>query len=261
MLAAVAAASIVHALVYGPGKGVAPKLTPASPTVLQEIRSVTPAEQDAVGLPPSASVPFVAKREPSLRLEGRPAALYIGAEFCPDCAATRWAMVMAFDRFGAFSGLHETTSSPWDDDPSTPTFSFYGSRYESPYLSLVTVEREGNDTHGLGTRTNLQPLTALESQLWARYDARFGLPESFPFLDIGNEVFVLDSSYDPRALAGLDQQEVAAALSRSSSSIARDIIGAANYLTAAICQLTHGRPMEVCTVGAVHTAATVLGLG
>ena len=250
VLAAVAAASVTHSLIVG--NAVAPKLSPASATVLGEIRSVTALEQDAVGLPASVKVPFVAKGEPALRLENRPAALFIGAEFCPYCAALRWPVVMAFDRFGTFSGLRETTSSPWDNDPRTPTFTFYGSRFSSPYLSFVTVEREGNDTHGPGTRTDLQPITPVESGLWARYYARYGDPESFPFLDIGNEVFVLGPGYDPGALAGLDQIQVAADLARASSRVAKDIIGTANYLTAAICQVTHGRPVGVCSVKAVR---------
>jgi hypothetical protein len=68
VLAAVLAATIVHAVVFGPGNAAAPKLTPASATVLQAIRGVTPAEQDAVGLPASVAVPLVAKGEPALRL-------------------------------------------------------------------------------------------------------------------------------------------------------------------------------------------------
>ena len=71
VLAAVLAATIVHAVVFGPGNAVAPKLTPVSPTVLEAIRGVTPAEQDAVGLPASVAVPLVAKGEAALRLEGR----------------------------------------------------------------------------------------------------------------------------------------------------------------------------------------------
>ena len=261
VLAAVAAASIARSLIDGPGNAVAPRLTHASPKVLNEIGRVASVEQDAVGLPASVTPPVVVAGEPALRLDGRPAALYIGAEFCPLCGALRWAIVMAFGRFGVFSSLYETTSSPWDAYPSTPTFSFYGSRYSSRYLTLITVEREGNDTDGLGTRANLQALTPLESELWARYEARFGQPENFPFLDVGNEVFVLGPMYDPGVLAGLHQSQVAAQLSRAHSSVATAIIGAANYLTAAICQVTGGRPVDVCTVGAIRKAARALKLG
>jgi Domain of unknown function (DUF929) len=259
VVAAFLAAVLARSFVVG--NAVAPKLTPASASVLNIVRGVTPVEQDEVGLPSSVTAPFVARGAPSLRVDGRVAALYIGAEYCPYCAALRWAMVMAFDRFGRFSGLGETTSSPWDTDPKTPTFSFYGAHYASPYLPLVTVEREGNDTSGPGTSADLQPITPQESKLWARYDARFGEPQGYPFLDVGNEVFFIGTSYDPGVLAGLDQAEVAADLARSSSPVAQDIVGLANYLTAAICQVTHGQPAPVCSVKVVRTAAQVLKLG
>ena len=252
---------ITRSIVSGPSNAVAPRLASVSPTVLGDIARVTPQEENAVGLPASVTVPFSLKGEPTLRIGGRPGVLYIGAEFCPYCAALRWGMVMAFDRFGVFSRLRETTSSPWDNYPNTPTFSFYGSRYASRYLTLITVEREGNDTHGLGTRRLLQPLTAPESELWTRYDSRFGQQRSFPFLDIGNEVFVLGAPYDPGVLAGLDQSQVAADLLRPSSPVARDIIGAATYLTGALCLLTQDRPVDVCAVRVVRTAAQELKIG
>ncbi|MBV9382599.1 MAG: DUF929 family protein, partial [Streptosporangiaceae bacterium] len=42
---------------------------------------------------------------------GKPEMLYMGAEYCPFCAAERWAMVVALSRFGTFSGLHTTHSA------------------------------------------------------------------------------------------------------------------------------------------------------
>ena len=45
--------------------------------------------------------------------------LYIGAEFCPYCAAMRWSMAVALSRFGTFTPLHGIHSSSTDVDPST----------------------------------------------------------------------------------------------------------------------------------------------
>lgn len=47
-------------------------------------------------------------------INGKPTVLYIGAEYCPYCAATRWQMIIAFMRFGSFSGLEYMTSDPSD---------------------------------------------------------------------------------------------------------------------------------------------------
>jgi len=258
LLGATLTARIVHDALES--KAHAPVRTVASPVVVREVTGVAPAEEDAVGLPTSVKKPAVISGQSPLSIDGRPAAIYIGAEFCPLCAAERWAVVMAFSRFGGFRGLKETTSSPWDTDPSTPTFSFYGSSYTSRYVTFLSVEREGNDTSGLGTRTNLQPTTPLESRLWSKYDSTLGQPLGFPFLDIGNKVFVVTASYDPSVLGGLDQQEVAARLADDSSPLTRDIVGTANYLTAAICSVTGEQPVAVCSVRAVQKAAQVLKL-
>src|ERR1700734_2843427 len=77
---------------------------------------------------------------PALTQNGKPEVLFIGAEYCPFCAAQRWAMVNAFSRFGPFTGLTTTHSSSTDTDANTPTLTFYGSTYTSKYISLVTVE-------------------------------------------------------------------------------------------------------------------------
>ena len=59
-----------------------------------------------------------------LTLNNKPEILYIGAEYCPFCAAQRWSMIIALSRFGTFSNLHFMTSSASDYSPSTPTFTF-----------------------------------------------------------------------------------------------------------------------------------------
>src|SRR5712692_8559609 len=42
---------------------------------------------------------------------GKPEVVYVGAEYCPFCAAERWALSVALSRFGSFSGLHLIHSS------------------------------------------------------------------------------------------------------------------------------------------------------
>ena len=55
---------------------------------------------------------------------GKPEVLYLGAMYCPFCAAQRWAMVNALSRFGTFSGLKTTHSSSTDSYPNTPTWTY-----------------------------------------------------------------------------------------------------------------------------------------
>src|SRR5262249_52104601 len=65
---------------------------------------------------------------------------YIGGEFCPYCAAQRWAMINALSRFGTFSKLSQIQAYEYN----VPTFSFYGSTYTSQYIDFVPKELKGN---------------------------------------------------------------------------------------------------------------------
>ena len=56
----------------------------------------------------------------ALTANGKPEVLYMGAEYCPYCAAERWAMIVALSRFGTFSGL-STVHSAAANGPATPS--------------------------------------------------------------------------------------------------------------------------------------------
>jgi hypothetical protein len=241
------------------GGSLAPVDVPAPASVVDAVTGVSAQEANEVGVPPTSTVapPTVKTGQPPLTIAGQPGAVFIGGEFCPYCAAERWAVVMAFSRFGSFSNLQETTSSPWDTYPSTPTFSFYGASYTSPFIALDAVEHAGNDATALGTRQELEPLTTQESDLWQTYDSSSG----YPFLDIGNVAIVDSPSYVPSVLAGLDQQDVAARLADPTDPVTEDIVGTANYLTAAICSVLGPQaPSSWCTQPAIIQAAQAMGL-
>jgi uncharacterized protein DUF929 len=237
---------------------IAPTVTAAPASLVNQVTSVPATVAAAVGLPSTDMVapPTYKAGQPPLTINGKPGAVFIGGEFCPYCAAERWSIIMAFSKFGTFTGLQETTSSPWDTDPSTPTFTFAKATYTSPYITFDTSEHESNDTDGLGTRTVLQPLTSLESRLWSKYDN----PEGFPFLDIGNKSFVLAPSYVPTVLSGLDQQDVASKLTNPKDPVTQSIVGTSNYLTAGICAITGQKPASVCSAPVVAKAAKAIGL-
>jgi len=247
----------------GKGNGTAPVLTVASPSTLAQVTGVSASVARSVGLPSGITVPSVAKDQPRLVGGGKPEAFYVGADYCPNCAAERWAMIMAFSRFGSFSGLKETTSSPWENPPGPiPTFSFHGSQYTSNYVTLVTVEHETNDTgpNEAGRKT-LEPLSSQESNLWSKYSTHFGLPyEAYPFIDFGNKVFVLGASYNPAILTGqADQATVASNFKNPKNEITQAIVGTANYLTAAVCSVTGNQPSSVCSASVVTQAEHAMG--
>jgi len=185
--------------------------------------------------------------------DGKPEGVYVGAEYCPFCAAERWAVAVALSRFGTFSGLRMIHSSSTDVDPSTPTLNFYKSTYRSKYLSFSPTEAQRVD------KTPLQPVTARDRSLMATYDAPPYVPSgynnSFPFVDFGNKYVIDGASYDPALLANLSWGQVAADLSNPSSTVGQAIDATANRITAAICTMTGSKPGDVCTSTAVTSAS------
>jgi hypothetical protein len=219
--------------------------------VQRQVTSVPAAAFDAIGAGTATGLSAVTG-QPALTVGGKPELLYLGGQYCPFCAAERWALAAAVSRFGSLSGLSLIHSSPADTDPSTPTLSFEHARYTSKYLAFVPVEWFGQAADP-GTpfgHAYLQRPTAQEQGLFARYGGG-----SIPFVDIGNRYVLPQVQYDPAALAGLSWTQVAAAMHDPSSPVARDIDGAANVITAAICGLTGGQPGGVCQSAGVRAAA------
>jgi hypothetical protein len=162
--------------------------------------------------------------------------LYVGAEYCPYCAAERWPLVIALSRFGTFSKLTLTTSSSTDAYPETATFSFRTAAYSSPYVSLQAVETADR------SQRPLQSPTAAQQALLGQYDPKGGIP----FVDFGNLLTLAGATYSPGDLANLDALAIANALQQPSSKQAQDILGSANLITVAICHATVGAPASVC---------------
>ena len=189
---------------------------------------------------------------------GKPELLYIGAEYCPYCAANRWAMIVALSRFGTFSGLATVHSGitngagTQEPFPNTPTFTFANAKYTSPYLNFTSVELQTNipDT-STGTYTDLQSPTAAQQALITKYDAPPYIDSSeagaIPFLDFGNKYVSIGVSYSNSALSGLTWSTIATALHNPNSTAGKAIDGTANYFTAAICKMTGNQPASACT--------------
>ena len=176
----------------------------------------------------------------------KPQILYIASEYCPFCAAQRWAMVMALSKFGTFSGLRGTSSSPTDVFASTPTFTFYNSTFTSKYLSFVAVETETN----AGAR--LQDLTKAQTSLLNKWDAPpyVGSSQqsgSIPFLYMSGKYLMIGSQYDGGALSGMQFTKAADYLTSGSNVTSKGAVAAAGYLVGDICALTHGQPASVCS--------------
>jgi hypothetical protein len=176
-----------------------------------------------------------------LTADGKPQVLYVGAEYCPYCAAERWAMVVALSRFGSFDGLTATHSSAVDQFPNTATFSFHGAQYTSPYVSFVGKELNTNQVQGNG----YAPLDTLTPAEQREFDA-LNTSRSFPFVDFAGRYLLDAAQYDPGLLQGKTMSQIAGKLADPKTAEARAIDGSANTLTAVICKLTAGKPAAVC---------------
>ena len=189
-----------------------------------------------------------------LTSDGKPELLYLGAEYCPFCAAQRWAMVNALSRFGTFTGLTTTHSSSTDSYPNTPTWTFYKSTYKSDYIAFSSIEETTNERQGNSSSTSvpyqtLQTPTAAQNTLAQTYDPGTGNGGAIPFIDIGNKYVQVGnlSPLSPSLLAGKSWSQVAAAMNDPTSSLGKAEIGNANYMTAALCKLTGNKPATACT--------------
>jgi hypothetical protein len=180
-------------------------------------------------------------KAPPLTQDGKPLVLYVGAEYCPFCAGQRWAVVQALSRFGTFTGLSASHSSPDDVFPNTPTFTFHGATYSSTVVAFQGVELQDVD------RKPLDTLSADQEAVFTAYNPK----GSFPFIDFGGQYTLVGSSYSPQVLAGKSAEEIAASLSTAANPIAQGILGSANTMTATICILTNDQPASVCSVPAI----------
>jgi hypothetical protein len=232
-----------------PGQPAAPTAAPgpatgtAAAAVAAEVTSVPAATFDSVGAGTATGL-TATSGQPLLTSGGKPEVVYMGGEYCPFCAAERWALTAALSRFGTFIGLGLIHSSPADVYPSTPTLSFHGSRFTSRYVSFAPVEWFGQATDASTPfgHAYLEQPTAQQAALFSKYAGG-----SIPFVDIGNQYLIPQAQYLPSALQGMSWSQVAAAMRDPGSPVARDIDGAANIITAAICTLTNNQPATACT--------------
>jgi hypothetical protein len=194
----------------------------------------------------------------ALTANGKPEMLYLGAEYCPYCAAERWSMIVALSRFGTFTGLATVHSGAANGGgaaepyPNTPTWTFAHATFTSQYLTFTPVETYTNipDAATKGY-TVLDTPTSAQQALLVKYDVPPLVPNgsqgAIPFVDFGNKYAIGGAGYLPSVLAGLSWATIAADLSNPNNSVAKQVDGTANYITAAICGITGNLPATACT--------------
>jgi Domain of unknown function (DUF929) len=241
-------------------------VTPAPSSVVTKVTSIPDSVYNQVGVTSSVQVtpPIPLSNQPILMLDGKPGVLYVGAEYCPYCAAERWALVSSLSRFGTFSNLKVTASSHTDVFPATNTFSFEGSTFTSQYVTFQTVEQVSNIPNGQGYYTPLDKITKAQQAILNKYEqppldpnaqtGQFG----YPFVDIGNQAIVPGPSYSSGILAGLSHSDIANGLTDPSNPVTQAIVATSNYISASICASTKNQPTSVCQSPGVQAATKAM---
>ncbi len=250
ILALVVVTGIIGYLIFtqsGTGSGSPLNGTPVSQTVLNQLSGVSLNTLNTVGSGAAGVTPVKPVTNPApLTLNGKPEVLYMGAEYCPFCASERWAMIVALDKFGNFSGLQYTESAPLPEAyPNTATFSFRAATYTSNYISFASVEQQDRN------HNPLQTATANQTALLNLYDTA----GSIPFVDIANAYTLTGSQLSPPVLrvggssngAPYNWTQISSQLDNSSSVFALNIDGAANRLISAICKVDGSQPASICS--------------
>jgi hypothetical protein len=243
---------IVIGLIVGIGLATKKSAGPGNPVVAAS-STVTTGLANAAALTSQTPDLTTVKGAPSrltgapLTSGGKPEILYVGAEYCPFCAVTRWPLTIALSRFGTFSNLQTTKSSSTDEDPNTPTLSYHGASYSSPYFDLVTREQED------GAQKPLETLSAAENSLFENYGKG-----SYPFVDFGGTWMQSGASGDPLVLAGLTPDQVATNIADPTTKPGAMAMAGADTFTAIICSVDGGKPANVCTSVGVVAATTAL---
>lgn len=223
-----------------------PTTESATPEVWERITSIDPQTRATVASGSAdervRTAMFNVQNKPPV-LQGpteKPQVFYLGGEYCPFCGGQRWAMVVALSQFGTFSQLEPVITS----ESAVPTYTFHKGTYTSQYIDFVPVELRDN------ANQPLEEMTPEQQQIVSTYDAPPYTPPQgaggFPFISFGNQIVVTGGIVDLKLLIGKSYQEIAEQLENPTSETARSVLGAANYMTAAICSITNNQPENVC---------------
>jgi hypothetical protein len=249
LAAVVIVAVVVVVSVSGGGSSGAPRqpMAAASQTTLENIPVATLA----------AAAAKVTQLEPAVKATGsaltagsKPEVLFIGAEFCPICAAERWPMTIALMKFGTFTNLQQTHSAVSDGDAGT--ISYYGSTYTSPYLTFTPRELYTNQPSN-GYYKTLEKLTPAQQATWT---ANLGSNLTFPFVDFAGQMAIETAQYNPQTIYYHTFPQVLSAVGHNDNSVGAYIDASAAVFIKYLCSITKNQPASVCSAVA-NVAAPV----
>ena len=184
-------------------------------------------------------------------------------------------------KFGKFTGLEQTASSPLDSYANTHTLTYSKATYTSQFLVFNATEQLSNhcvpssvipDPNGstppyVCNNDDYYPVKTPDKQVSSlvdKYDTSkyFGQLDSqgagIPFIDFGGKYAESGALYDPTLLQGANWDSIVAAFAVPNQGIGQAILATANRYTAILCEMTNGKPGSVCNASYVKTAEKAL---
>lgn len=233
---------------------------PVPTNVMNNLTSVPASTFDAAGAKDAKTPLNVASTSTSAQTSSTPLLLYMGSEFCPFCAAERWVLVTALSRFGTWNNLTLTLSATTTSEayPGTPTFSFLGSSFSSPYVNVETVEMQGrvvtNGQYPIVETPTTSQAVAIQKYDYPPYVAT-STAGAIPFVLLNNRYMWSGASYSPQLLQGKTWDSISKDVHDGKAGAGQAILENANMVSAAICNANGGKPANVCNSAGVKAAA------
>ena len=173
-------------------------------------------------------------KEPTKR-DGKLLVFFMGAEYCPYCAAERWSVVRALQKFGQWNGLKQTISAARDEPfLNLPTYDFTGATYTSPHIEFVARELKTREFKPL------QKLLKSEEKLVRKYNPE----KEIPFLLVGGRFMQIGAGFTPKIFIGHTFRQTETELKKIESEIRKTIDAEGNIIAALLC--SSGLPPELC---------------
>jgi thiol-disulfide isomerase/thioredoxin len=178
---------------------------------------------------------FVEVSKDTMRRGGKLFVFFLGAEYCPYCAAERWAIVRSLQKFGQWEGLKQTISAARDEQYlNLPTYDFTKATYTSSHIEFVAREIKDREFKPLQ-----KPLKTEEKLL-----RKFNPKKEIPFLLIGGRFMQIGSGFPPKIFIGHTFRQTETELKKAESEIRKTIDEEANIISALLC--LSGLPPELC---------------
>jgi len=150
---------------------------------------------------------------------------YLGAGFCPWCAAERWSIIEALKNFGTWEGLKPDKSAERNEPfLNLPTYNFSSAKFKSDYVEFVGKEFQDRNFQ------DLDHFTDVDNAIIDNYN----LQGVIPFIFIGGSFVRIGSGPKPEQLVGLSHDDVKKQLEKKDTNLAKAIEEEANYIAALI---------------------------